>query len=62
MSGKSALSDWEREELAYYARRGWTAQELGWHYGLNERSVQRMLRRMGADERVKEGQVRRDNG
>lgn len=62
MAGKTALSDWELRELEHYARCGWTAQELGWHYGLNERSVQRLLRRLGVDERVKEGRVRRDNG
>lgn len=55
MAGKTALSDWELRELEHYARCGWTAQELGWHYGLNERSVQRLLRRLGVDERVKEG-------
>lgn len=36
--------------MAHYARCGWTLYELASHYGLSERSVQRILRRM-LDER-----------
>lgn len=60
--GKSPLSDWEVAEMAHHARCGWSLYELASHYGLSERSVQRMLRRMSADECTKEGRVRRDNG
>lgn len=44
--GKSPLSDWELAEMAHYARCGWSLFELASHYGLSERSVQRILRRM----------------
>lgn len=46
MAGKSALSDWELDELVHYAHCGWTLFELSSHYGVSERSVQRILRRM----------------
>jgi Mor family transcriptional regulator len=32
--------------MAHYARCGWSLFELASHYGLSERSVQRILRRM----------------
>lgn len=32
--------------MAHYAKCGWTLYELASHYGLSERSVQRILRRM----------------
>ena len=44
--GKSPLSDWELAELAHHARCGWSLYELASYYGLSERSVQRILRRM----------------
>lgn len=44
--GTGALSAWEEAEMAHYARRGWTLYELASHYGLSERTVQRILRRM----------------
>lgn len=44
--GTGALSAWEEAEMAHYARRGWTLFELASHYGLSERTVQRILRRM----------------
>ena len=49
--GKSPLSDWEMAEMAHYARCGWTLRELASHYGLSERSVQRILRRMPQEPR-----------
>lgn len=60
--GTGRLADWEVAEMAHHARCGWSLYELASHYGLSERSVQRMLRRMSADECTKEGRVRRDNG
>ena len=44
--GTGRLSEWELAELAHYARRGWSLFELASHYGLSERTVQRILRRM----------------
>lgn len=49
--GKSPLSDWELAEMAHYARCGWTLRELACHYGLSERSVQRILRGMPQEPR-----------
>lgn len=49
--GKSPLSDWELAEMAHHARCGWTLRELASHYGLSERSVQRILRRMPQEPR-----------
>ena len=47
--GTGRLSEWEVAEMAHYARCGWTLYELASHYGLSERSVQRILRRMQRD-------------
>ena len=44
--GKSPLSEWELAELAHHARCGWSLYELASFYGISERSVQRILRRM----------------
>ena len=44
--GKSPLADWELAEMAHYARCGWSLYELASYYGISERSVQRILRRM----------------
>lgn len=49
MSGVRALSEWEADELAAHARCGWTLHELARFYGVSERTVQRYLRRAGAD-------------
>ena len=45
MAGPPALSAWEVAELVHYHAHGWTVQELAWHYGVCERTVQRILRR-----------------
>lgn len=44
--GTGRLAEWEVAEMAHYAKCGWTLYELASHYGLSERSVQRILRRM----------------
>lgn len=44
--GTGRLAEWEVAEMAHYAKRGWTLYELASHYGLSERTVQRILRRM----------------
>ncbi len=44
--GTGRLAEWEVAEMAHYARCGWSLFELASHYGLSERSVQRILRRM----------------
>lgn len=44
--GTGRLSDWELAEMAHHARCGWSLFELASHYGLSERTVQRILRRM----------------
>lgn len=49
--GKSPLSEWELAELAHHARCGWSLYELASYYGISERSVQRILRRMPQEPR-----------
>ena len=44
--GTGRLAEWEVAEMAHYARCGWSLFELASHYGLSERTVQRILRRM----------------
>jgi Mor family transcriptional regulator len=44
--GTGVLAEWEVAEMAHYARCGWSLFELASHYGLSERTVQRILRRM----------------
>ena len=44
--GTGRLAEWELSEMAHYARCGWSLFELASHYGLSERTVQRILRRM----------------
>lgn len=41
------LSDWEVDELLFYARSGWTPRQLGRLYGVSEKTVQRIIRRNG---------------
>lgn len=49
--GTGRLSDWELAELAHHARCGWSLYELACFYGISERSVQRILRRMPQEPR-----------
>lgn len=50
--GKSPLSDWERDELVYYRRRGWDWYALASYYGISERSAERIYKREeGRDKR-----------
>ena len=44
--GTGRLAEWEVAEMAHYARCGWSLFELASHYGLSERTGQRILRRM----------------
>ena len=44
--GTGRLAEWEVAEMAHYARCGWSLFELASHYGLSERTVQRIMRRM----------------
>lgn len=44
--GTGRLAEWEVAEMAHYARCGWSLYELASFYGISERSVQRILRRM----------------
>ena len=44
--GTGRLAEWEVAEMAHCARCGWSLFELASHYGLSERTVQRILRRM----------------
>ena len=44
-----ALSDWEMDEMAYYRRGGWTEWQLASHYRVSEKTVQRILRRLGVE-------------
>lgn len=61
-SGTGRLAEWEVAEMAHYAKCGWTLYELASHYGLSERSVQRILRRMPRDAAVApQGVARREN-
>lgn len=46
MAGSFALSAWEIAELVHYHAHGWTVRELAWHYGICERTVQRIVRRV----------------
>lgn len=58
--GTGRLSDWELAEMAHYARCGWSLYELAAHYGLSERSVQRILRRMPQEPRRRPQNAARD--
>jgi transposase len=44
-----ALSDWEMQEMAHYRRGGWTERELASYYRVSEKTVQRILRRLGVE-------------
>lgn len=46
--GTYALSDWEIDEMAYYARAGWTQEALARYYRTSTKTVRRMLRRYEA--------------
>lgn len=60
--GKSPLSDWELAEMAHYARCGWSLYELASYYGISERSVQRILRRMPQEPtRASQSAAKREN-
>ena len=60
--GTGRLSEWELAEMAHHARCGWSLFELASHYGLSERSVQRILRRMPRDAAgAPQGVARREN-
>lgn len=57
-----AWSDWELAEMAHHARCGWTLYELASHYGISERSVQRILRRMPQEpSRASQSAAKREN-
>ena len=43
--GVSVLSDWERDELVYYRKRGWDWFSLANYYGITERSAERIYYR-----------------
>ena len=58
--GKSPLSDWELAEMAHHARCGWSLYELACFYGISERSVQRILRRMPQEPRRRPQSAARD--
>lgn len=45
MMGVSPLSDWEREELVYYRKRGWDWYSIANYYGITERSAERIFKR-----------------
>ena len=47
MACKCSLSEWELDELRMLRGRGWTVRRLAAWYGLSERTIQRLLRRMG---------------
>lgn len=50
--GVSPLSDWERDELVYYRKRGWSWLSLANYYGINERSAERIYKKEeGRDEK-----------
>ena len=49
MACKCSLSEWELDELRMLRGRGWTVRRLAAWYGLSERTIQRLLRRMGAE-------------
>lgn len=60
--GTGRLSDWEVAEMAHHARCGWSLFELASHYGLSERSVQRILRRMPQEpSRASQSAAKREN-
>lgn len=46
--GTYALSEWEIEELAHYARAGWTQEALARYYRVSTKTVGRVLRRYEA--------------
>lgn len=44
---KYVLSDWELQELVVLRGRGWSCKKLAAWYGVSDRTIQRILRRMG---------------
>lgn len=47
MTMKCVLSDWELQELVVLRGRGWSCKRLAAWYGVSERTIQRILRKMG---------------
>lgn len=43
---KCVLSDWELQELVVLRGRGWSCKKLAAWYGVSDRTIQRILRRM----------------
>ena len=48
MASKGALSDWQIDELQALRRAGWSTTSLAAIYGVTERSINRILRRIAA--------------
>lgn len=46
--GTYALSDWEIDELAHYARAGWTQEALERYYRVSTKTVGRVMQRLEA--------------
>lgn len=44
---KCVLSDWELQELVVLRGRGWSCKRLAAWYGVSDRTIQRILRKMG---------------
>lgn len=43
---KCVLSDWELKELVMLRGRGWSCKKLAAWYGVSDRTIQRILRKM----------------
>lgn len=43
---KCVLSDWELQELVMLRGRGWSCKKLAAWYGVSDRTIQRILRKM----------------
>jgi transposase len=47
MTMKCVLSNWELQELVVLRGRGWSCKKLAAWYGVSDRTIQRILRKMG---------------
>jgi transposase len=51
MTMKCVLSDWELQELVVLRGRGWSCKKLAAWYGVSDRTIQRILRKMEQERR-----------